>query len=48
MFPLTAYVKTFVLFSRKKPDGHIRVKIPLGGRKIDGIAKGCEKQNVYT
>ena len=47
MFPHTAHVETVVLLSRKKPDGHINVKVEFGEGEgkvpLDNIAKRAEE-----
>ena len=49
MFPHTAHIETVVLLSRKKPDGHINVKVEFGegdGKvPLDNIAKRAEEYN---
>ena len=46
MFPHTAHIETVVLLSRKKPDGHINVKVEFGEGEgkvpLDNIAKRAE------
>ena len=47
MFPHTAHIETVVLLSRKKPDGHINVKVEFGEGEgkvpLDNIAKRAEE-----
>ena len=47
MFPHTAHIETVVLLSRKKPDGHINVKVEFGEGEgkvpLDNIAKRAER-----
>ena len=47
MFPHTAHIETIVLLSRKKPDGHINVKVEFGDGEgkvpLDNIAKRAEE-----
>ena len=47
MFPHTAHIETVVLLSRKKPDGHINVKVEFGEGEgkvpLDNIVKRAEE-----
>ena len=47
MFPMSVHIETVVLLSRKKPDGHINVKIEFGESEgkvsLDKIAERAKK-----